>query len=110
LAVAEFTYKRIVLTVISVGIAAITGLSSFFRWERTWRGNKTAQVTIEQLCAKWELEVALAKVMDDHEEKMRHAYLATSDLLTNVRSVTSSESEAFFNSVQFPQSDGKKTN
>jgi hypothetical protein len=32
-----FESKYLVISVMSVSIAALTGLSTFFRWERTWR-------------------------------------------------------------------------
>jgi hypothetical protein len=32
-------------------------------------------------------------------------YLATRDLISNARTVSTSESEEFFNALQFPQSD-----
>jgi hypothetical protein len=87
----------------SIAIAALTGLSSFYRWERTWRGNSTAQVTLEQHVAKWELELTNARLLLGPDERIKHVYQATDDLLTNARTVVSSESEGFFSALQFPQ-------
>ncbi len=95
--------KDIALSVMSVSIAALTGLSSFYRWERTWRGNSSAQMALEQLCAKWKLELTNARLVLSPEERVKHVYKATDDLLTNARSVVSSESEGFFSGLQFPQ-------
>ncbi len=91
------------LSVMSVTIAALTGLSSFYRWERTWRGNSSAQMALEQLCAKWQLELTNARLILSPEERVKHVYQATDDLLTNARSVVSSESEGFFSGLRFPQ-------
>jgi hypothetical protein len=103
LGVASFDHKDVVLSVISITIAALTGFSSFFRWERTWRGNSTGQVSLEQHCAKWELELTNARLLLPAEERIEHVYRATDDLLTNARNVVSSENEGFFSHLQFPQ-------
>jgi Protein of unknown function (DUF4231) len=106
--VASFQSKEFVLSVMSIGIAVLTGFSSFFRWERTWRGNLTAKIAIEQYCAKWELELTNARLKTSPEERIKHVYLATSYLLTNVSNVVSSESEGFFSNLQFPPQDSAK--
>jgi hypothetical protein len=93
----------------SVSIAILTGLSSFFRWEHTWRSNSNARVAIEQYCAKWELELTNAHLQPEPAKRKRHVYLATSYLLTDVRNVVSSESEGFFSNLQFPQQDITKS-
>jgi hypothetical protein len=89
----------------SIAIAALTGLSSFYRWERTWRGNSSAQVALEQHCAKWELEMTNARLILAPEDRVMHVYQATDDLLTNASNVVSSESEGFFSGLQFPRQD-----
>jgi hypothetical protein len=102
-AVATFTYKDLALSVMSIAIAVLAGLSTFFRWERTWRGNSTSQMTLEQHVAKWELELTNARLVLVADERIKHVYQATDDLLMNARSVVSAESEGFFSGLQFPQ-------
>jgi Protein of unknown function (DUF4231) len=103
LAAAVFPYKEIILSAVSIAIAALTGLSSFYRWDRTWSGNSSAQVALEQHVAKWELELANAQYVVPSDQRLSHAYQATNDLLINARSVVSSESSGFFSGLQFPQ-------
>jgi hypothetical protein len=102
-AVATFPYKEIVLSVMSIAIAVLASLSTFFRWERTWHGNSTSQMTLEQHVAKWELELTNARLILSADDRVKHVYQATDDLLTNARSVVSAESEGFFSGLQFPQ-------
>ncbi len=52
LAVASFSHQKETLASISITIAVLTGLGSFFRWERTWHGNMSARLALEQLSAK----------------------------------------------------------
>jgi hypothetical protein len=103
LAAAGFPYKELVLSVMSIAIAALTGLSSFYKWERTWRGNSTAQISLQQHVAKWELEITNARVLVAPEDRATHVYKATNDLLTNAGNVVTSESEGFFSGLSFPQ-------
>jgi hypothetical protein len=103
LAAAVFPYKELILSTVSIAIAALTGLSSFYRWDRTWSGNSSAQVALEQHVAKWELELTNAQYVVPFDQRILHAYQATNDLLINARSVVSSESSGFFSGLQFPQ-------
>jgi|HubBroStandDraft_1064217.scaffolds.fasta_scaffold393718_2 hypothetical protein len=105
-AASSWPKKDIALSAMSVTIAGLTGLGSFYRWERSWRGNSSAQMALEQLCAKWKLELTNARMILSPEERVKHVYKATDDLLTNARNVVSSESEGFFSGLQFPQQNG----
>jgi Protein of unknown function (DUF4231) len=102
-ATATFGKKDIVISVMSVVIAALTGLSSFFRWENTWRKNRTAQTDLQKHVAKWELELTNARLLVPDDQRATHIYQATNDLLVNAGNVVSSESEGFFSNLQFPQ-------
>jgi hypothetical protein len=102
-ATATFRHKDVVISIMSVAIAALTGLSSFFRWESTWRANRTAQTNLEKHVAKWELELANARLLMPEDQRVNHVYQATNDLLVNAGNVVSTESEGFFSSLQFLQ-------
>jgi hypothetical protein len=103
LAAAVFAYKELILSATSVAIAALTGLSSFYRWDKTWSGNSSAQVALEQHVAKWELEITNAQYLLAPADRNLHVYKATNDLLINSSNVVSSESTGFFRGLQFPQ-------
>jgi hypothetical protein len=102
-AAAVFPYKEVVLSATSNAIAFLTGLSSFYRWDRTWSGNSSSQVALEQRVAKWELELTNAQYLLAPDEQIVHVYQATNDLLTNASNIVSSESTGFFSGLQFPQ-------
>jgi hypothetical protein len=80
LASAQFESKEVVISVMSVVIAALTGLGSFYHWERTWRGNSTAQIAIEQAVGKWELELRRAEFVVAQADRVNHVIKATDDL------------------------------
>lgn len=98
-----FPYKELALSVMSIAIAALTGFSSFYKWERTWHANSTSQVALQQHVAKWELELSNAKLQPTPQDQADHIYKATDDLLTNAASVVNAESEGFFSALAFPQ-------
>jgi hypothetical protein len=103
LASASFKHKELVISGMSVAIAALTGLGSFYRWERRWSGNRMAQMALEQSVGKWELELKRAEFVIAQGERVNHVIKATDDLLTNTGTVVSSESEGFFSNLHAPQ-------
>ena len=69
------------------------------------KGKDALNVAIDCLTAKWELELTNARLIVVANDRITHVYKATSDLLDNVRAVSSSETEEFFSSMQFPRTD-----
>jgi hypothetical protein len=104
----NFHHKNAVLGLMGLAIAGLTSLSTFYRWERTWKSRTLTEFTIEAFSAKWELEMVNAPLLIDQADRLRHVYLATNDLIANVTNVCTSESEGFFSGMQFPQSQPPK--
>jgi hypothetical protein len=78
LTAAQFANKDLIISCMSIVIAAFTGLGSFYHWDRTWQKNATAQASIEAYLAKWELELARAKEFVAAANRIKHVYDATS--------------------------------
>jgi Protein of unknown function (DUF4231) len=112
LTAATFRNKDVTISCISIVIAALTGLGSFYHWDRTWQKNATAQASIEAFLAKWELELARAKELVAPADRTKHVYDATDDLIANTSRVISSETQDFFNNLQPAQQNtaGKTSN
>ena len=100
LTTAEFEHKDLIISCISIVIAALTGLGSFYHWDRTWQKNATAEASIEGFLAKWELEIARAKSLAAPVDRIKHVYDATDDLIANTSKVISSETQDFFQNLQ----------
>ena len=66
------TAKTLWVAGISVTIAVLATLSSFFKWERTWRGRTTTHYALEALCAKWELELENAHTLPTTHDQVQH--------------------------------------
>lgn len=108
LAQSTWAYKDLTLVFVGFGIAAITSLASFFSWERTWRGRRQTESTLENLIAIWELEIARAIHIIDEKSRDSHILQATKELLVASHTVTLSEAEQFFDGLK-PVAVGTKT-
>jgi hypothetical protein len=102
-------HHDLIVSLMSLTIAILTGLSSFYRWERTWRSRRLCLEAIEVLDLKWELEMSKARNAVATADRMTYVYNATRDLIANYQVIASGESEDFFNGLQFPQS-GSRVN
>jgi hypothetical protein len=101
-------HKEIALSLMSVAIAALTGLSTFYRWERTWRSRVLVKLSLEALEAKWELEIANARLIVAPADRLAHVYATTDEIIATARRICSAETEEFFSGMQFPKSDEAK--
>src|SRR5581483_4534647 len=93
-------WKTIVLPVISLLIAGLTGLNSFFRWESAWKGYRQTHLTLEYLLTTCELQIAEARCQVDVQKGIDMALQATEQLITMTRTTTSAEAEDYFKRVQ----------
>ena len=97
-------WKTIVLPIVALLVAALTGVTSFYRWESEWKGFRETQFTLEYLLAVWDLSIAQAKQEKDEQQAITLALAATRQLLDAAHVSTSSETEPFFQRAQIPQS------
>lgn len=100
LATLDSFWKTIVLPIVALLVAALAGLTSFYRWESKWKGFRETQSTLQYLLAVWDLSIAEAKQKKDEQQALQ----ATRQLLDAAHSSTSAETEQFFQRAQIPQS------
>jgi hypothetical protein len=99
----EGLWRTIVLPGVALLVAGLTGLISFYRWESDWKGYRQAQFTLEYLITAWELRIEEAKLEKDTQQAINMAMEATQQLLDATHTVTSSETQEFFQRVQVPR-------
>jgi hypothetical protein len=87
--------NKAVISLVSLGVALLTALNSFFGWRLTWQKGAAATTALEHYIACWEIDLAKA-YREDYDAAKRDAYLATSYLFTQALATRSAESEAFF--------------
>lgn len=103
LATLEGFWKTLVLPLAALVVAALTGLTSFFRWESGWKGYRQAQFTLEYLLTVWELQIAEASQHSDAQEGIDQACQATRQLIDATQTTVSTEAEEYFKRVQIPR-------
>ena len=93
-------WRIIVLPVVSLLIASLTGFNDFFRWESVWKDYRQTHMTLEYLLKKWDLQITEARSQLDVQKGIEIALLATEQLLEAARTATSAEAEDYFKRVQ----------
>ncbi|AOS63918.1 DUF4231 domain-containing protein [Actinoalloteichus hymeniacidonis] len=97
----DYANKEFVLSTLGVVIALLTGLQTFYRWDRSWATLRAAESSLTQLHWEWLLEQESAtSLTGDAVEQQRRA--ATEALLAGVREVRARESEDYFAELRFP--------
>lgn len=94
---------RLTVGIIGVVIACITGLNTFYRWERSWRSYSIAQFNLDYFLRRWELKAGEARTCDDEGQALRIVRAATQELLDEARRVESEETTEFFHNVSGPK-------
>lgn len=82
-----------VISVLSLGVAFLTALISFFGWNLTWQRRVTATVALKHYIACWEIDMLKAS-KEDYDYGKERAYNATSQLFTMVFTTVSAETQA----------------
>ena len=96
-------WKDTVVSIATLTIAGLSGLTAFFRWEYTWQGNRQTEYALEHLLTMWQLKMVEAKHVADTQQAISLAFQATEQLLLEARAVTSTETTEYFRHVQMPQ-------
>jgi Protein of unknown function (DUF4231) len=95
--------QGLIISVISLSIAAITTLRTFFNWEQTWSMLRNGESALDYLLARWKLEVARFAHDDDDARARERAIDRTRQLLKEAREINRSELETYFSGLSFPQ-------
>jgi hypothetical protein len=103
LATLEGYWKTLVLPVVALLVAGLTGLTSFFHWESGWKGYRQAQFSLEYVLTTWELQITEASHHTDAQEGIDLALQATRQLLQATQSTISTEAEEYFKRVHIPR-------
>lgn len=93
-------YKGIIVAVMSLSIALLSGLNDLYQWEHLWRAYSQARIQIESLLGLWELNVAHARQLSDPNKLNDTLEQATETLLKSVDQIVSTEMGTFFTATQ----------
>jgi len=99
----EGIWRHIILPIVALMVAGLTGLSSFFRWERTWKGHIQTRITLEYLLSVWNLQITQARHEVDIQKGIEIAINATKQLLDDTHKTVSAETKEHFERLQIPR-------
>jgi hypothetical protein len=99
LATLDDPWKSVVLPIVSLLIAGLTGLNSFFQWQGKWQKFLQARLSLEYSAQSWELQVLRARYETDEEKAVRILFDATTKLLDDARAVISTETQEYFTAI-----------
>jgi hypothetical protein len=96
----SWPYSKPMLTAVSLAVAVLSSLSTFFRWDATWRSRTNTAGGLKGFLAKWELSMTMAQTNQNPREA---ALAATQKLFDETFSLVGSETEGFFATVKWPE-------
>lgn len=103
LATLEGPWRNVVLPIVALVVAGLTGLSSFFRWDTSTKSHIQAKSMLEFWLSIWELRITEAEHELTVEKAIEKAVTATLQLLENAQNTSSTEIEEHFQSIRPPR-------
>ncbi|WP_221796605.1 DUF4231 domain-containing protein [Oceanobacter mangrovi] len=95
-------HKSLWITGLSLGITVVTGISTFFKPDETWKLNMGAKLNLESLFAIWKLECLETRSLPDTSESLKKHFEASRRFLRSAQAITAANTEGFFTNVSFP--------
>lgn len=92
--------KDVLLPIVALLIAALSGLKAAYQWERTWQAYAVAQFLIEDATGKWNVEMTRARHAVSAKASMDRAYRATLELLHVASTARDEETKAYFEDLR----------
>lgn len=102
----HFNHRDVILSIVSVALAALTGLREFYRWDEMWSLLRRTENAISHELLRWELAISSAVPSADPKQAPRACCAATEELLAAVRTIQEAEADSFFGGMRFPQAGG----
>jgi hypothetical protein len=98
----QVLHKDVVLAIISVTIALVSGVLTHFRWEVGWRGQSEALFALQNLKVEWDAAVVKAISIGDDDKTIKAIDEAFNSFRKNTFTVVHAEMGDFFKVTQAP--------
>jgi hypothetical protein len=92
-------HKQLILTIVSLTVAVLSSLSTFYKWDYAWQTRMKAALELKGLLAKWELNLIAAQVAKNPAEE---ALNATKQLFDDSFKIVDTETGQFFANINWP--------
>src|SRR5215212_2455363 len=100
IATSSLPSRNTLLTAVSLAVAILSSLNTFFRWDATWRSRARAGYSLQGLLATWEYGLTAAQRADNPEQA---ALVATEKLFKDSFALVGTETDEFFANVHWPE-------
>jgi len=105
----RFSHRDIAISIVSITVAALTGLREFYRWDDMWSLLRRTENALTDALLRWELAISEIIQSVDPAAGPHDCYTATEELLATVRTIRDSETERFFGALRSPRPDRDAT-
>ncbi len=102
----SFTGKDMIVSIMALTIAILSGLNGFFKWEESWQNFNSSELAIQYLIGMWQFQLLEAKSHANASERLSEARKATKHLLEEVGKIISQETENYFSKIEWPKKQG----
>lgn len=102
----SFPAKDLVIAVMALGIAILSGLNTFYKWGEKWQSFVRAEMAIKHLIGFWKMDIHEAKLLENKTERLAAVNNATKKLIGEAGNIVSQETEDYFSKVQWPKRQG----
>jgi hypothetical protein len=109
LATLDGRWRSTVLPIVTLSIAALTGMTAFFQWQTQWAGFRSAELNLRFALTQWNVRIAEACSASDPATTSKIAIDATRSLLASAQSTVSSETGHYFDAVRTPELQPERT-
>ena len=96
----EYPDKNLLLSILALIVAGLTGLNAFFQWDLTWREFTQAKVALEQMVAIWDVDMVEARHEQDEAKRRSSCLEATRNLIASANMAYGKTTGAFFKAVK----------
>lgn len=98
----SFAGKDLTVSLMSLAVALLSAVATFFHWHETWRVNAQSLMELEHLLALWKVKMVAAEQVADAAGRAKAAVLATEELFAGAARVDKANAQGFFKNVQMP--------
>jgi hypothetical protein len=93
-------WRSTVLPIMTLSIAGLTGINSFFQWQTQWSGFRSTELNLRFALAQWGTRIAEACYQTDPSMTAKMAIAATDSLLREAREAQSVETGRYFEATR----------
>lgn len=99
----DFDQRDLVLSAVSIAVAALAGLREFYQWGEMWSLLRRTENALTDELLHWDLKTARASATADPTVAARERFAASEELLDAVRQIRDAEAERFFGGLRLPR-------